>query len=169
MTRPHLYLFDLDGTLIESYMLAPDPQATFHEVKPLPHRVEKIWELLAGNDDVRIAIVTNQAGVAFGHADERRVWDKLAHFLVMFDLWRMAKATSTTIRVYVCFAHPQSQNPRYQDARNRRKPEPGMLLDALHDFGIAPDDATMVGDMDSDKEAAARAGVAYVDAGDFFR
>jgi len=41
-----------------------------------------------------------------------------------------------------------------------RKPAPGMLLDALRRFRVAPADAVMIGDSLRDLEAAARAGTA---------
>ena len=41
----------------------------------------------------------------------------------------------------------------------RRKPAPGMLLEALQLFGAAAADAVMVGDSVTDLQAAARAGV----------
>jgi D-glycero-D-manno-heptose 1,7-bisphosphate phosphatase len=47
---------------------------------------------------------------------------------------------------------------RHADHPNR-KPNPGMLLKALCDFGVAAVDAFLIGDRDSDLEAAARAGV----------
>jgi len=40
-----------------------------------------------------------------------------------------------------------------------RKPNPGMLLRALKDFQVAAADAFMIGDRDSDMQAAERAGV----------
>ena len=40
-----------------------------------------------------------------------------------------------------------------------RKPNPGMIIRALNDFDVAPDDALMIGDRDSDVIAAQRAGV----------
>ena len=40
-----------------------------------------------------------------------------------------------------------------------RKPNPGMIVRALNDFGVAPQDALMIGDRDTDVVAAERAGV----------
>ena len=41
----------------------------------------------------------------------------------------------------------------------RRKPEPGMLLEAIEKFGIDPSQSWMIGDTDSDMIAGKRAGV----------
>ena len=55
-----LVLFDLDGTLISSYMEAPDRRYDAREV--LPGRREKLARLLI--EGHRVGIATNQAGVA---------------------------------------------------------------------------------------------------------
>lgn len=39
-----------------------------------------------------------------------------------------------------------------------RKPQPGLILDALRAFGVAPEECVVVGDIGSDIEAAQRAG-----------
>jgi HAD superfamily hydrolase (TIGR01662 family) len=49
-----------------------------------------------------------------------------------------------------------------------RKPKPGMLLDIMRHFRIGPSATMFVGDALSDHEAAARAGVPFMDARAFF-
>lgn len=49
-----------------------------------------------------------------------------------------------------------------------RKPAPGMLLRLLEHYGVSPEEALFVGDLDSDAEAARRAGVAFMRAERFF-
>lgn len=48
--------------------------------------------------------------------------------------------------------------------RQWRKPLPGMLISALWNFEIAPQDVIYIGDMETDREAAVAAGVRFVDA-----
>lgn len=43
----------------------------------------------------------------------------------------------------------------------RRKPGPGMLLEALAEFAISPEQAVMVGDQPTDARAASAAGVGF--------
>ena len=54
---------------------------------------------------------------------------------------------------------------RGPDEHGRGKPAPDPILLALIDLGVDPADATYVGDMAVDQEAARRAGVSYVHAG----
>jgi D-glycero-D-manno-heptose 1,7-bisphosphate phosphatase len=50
-----------------------------------------------------------------------------------------------------------------------RKPNPGMLLQAVADFHITPQQAFFVGDKDTDHQAAENAGMDFFWADDFFR
>jgi D-glycero-D-manno-heptose 1,7-bisphosphate phosphatase len=77
-----LYLFDLDGTLISGYMDRPDRDFTKWGV--LPGRVEYLVQLRA--HEHQLGIVTNQAGVAFGHVTKADVGMKLIAVLVLLDL-----------------------------------------------------------------------------------
>lgn len=112
----------------------------------------------------KVIVVTNQAGVARGLYDEAAVERFHA---------AMAKALAAEgARVdafYYCPFHPEALVEAYRHADHPdRKPNPGMLLRALSDFGVAPEDAFLIGDRDSDLEAAARAQVRgyFFDGGD---
>ena len=64
---------------------------------------------------------------------------------------------------YVCPFLPNApvaafSHPDHPD----RKPNPGMILKAIADWGLEPSRAILVGDKPSDREAAARAGVRSV-------
>ena len=50
-----------------------------------------------------------------------------------------------------------------------RKPEPGMLWWLMGHHGRLPDEVLFVGDMESDRQAADRAGCRFASAGEFFR
>jgi len=49
-----------------------------------------------------------------------------------------------------------------------RKPAPGMLLRLLDRFQLRRDQALFVGDLEIDREAARRAGIAFRTAAEFF-
>jgi D-glycero-D-manno-heptose 1,7-bisphosphate phosphatase len=102
-----------------------------------------------------VFVVTNQAGVARGYYDEVTVnslhqWiaTQLAASGGRIDDWRY------------CPSHPDGVVAGYATVDPWRKPEPGMLLDLIahHDIDIAG--SFLVGDSDSDIEAARRAGIA---------
>ena len=50
---------------------------------------------------------------------------------------------------YFCPRHPDYTGPC-----ECRKPDPGMLLDAIRDFDASSDNCVMYGDMPSDEQAA---------------
>ena len=108
------------------------------------------------NDAGLLAIVaTNQSGVARGMFTLDDV-DRL-HELMSADL---AVVGAHIDAFYVCpylpdapvaeFAHPDHPD---------RKPNPGLILRALADWGIDPARALVIGDQDRDLEAERRAGV----------
>jgi D-glycero-D-manno-heptose 1,7-bisphosphate phosphatase len=155
-----LYLFDLDGTLITSYMDRPDRD--FTQWALLPGRVERLAALREAGHQV--GIVTNQAGVAFGHVQEADVSGKLIAVL-------NALALPLSTPVGVCFAHPSASIRRYRDPAElaRRKPSGAMIRELV---ALFPEQAAQgvvyVGDRPEDQHAAADAGVDFFWAEAFF-
>jgi D-glycero-D-manno-heptose 1,7-bisphosphate phosphatase len=72
-----LYMFDLDGTLISSYM--DTESRDINDWHVLPGRAETIQALK--DEGHALAIITNQAGVAFGHTAEVEVIEKFSQVL----------------------------------------------------------------------------------------
>ena len=104
----------------------------------------------------RVAVVTNQAGIAKGLytvGDMRLLHRQMAEMLrergVEVDAW------------YFCPHHPD-----YTGECTCRKPEPGMLLRAMRDFRAGPAECAMCGDKESDRLAAEAAGTGFSWAGD---
>lgn len=172
-----LYMLDLDGTLIEGF-LTKNEDGSFGEVLDydrvavLPGRHEKLYKLVRDGRSghlTRFALVTNQAGVAFGHQTVNQVREKVARASAQFELF-----FGRPVTFHICFHHPEATDPYWrQDPCPRRKPGAGMLIEALeaHDMGTKP--SIYVGDMDSDAEAARAAReqgyrVGYYDAEQFF-
>lgn len=169
-----MMLFDLDGTLIRSYMERVDKR--YDVVELLPGVLERLEEL-----DEDIAIVTNQGSVAFGYQSEQDVIAKLKRVGSALDYFNISLFTETFERyttgidgqyamlpIYVCYSDKRSPDPRYQDAR-RRKPSGAMITEALRNAGQAAAGSFYVGDREEDKQAAADAGVGFLWAKDFFR
>ena len=101
-------------------------------------------------------ITTNQSGIGRGYDTE----DQMNAFHA--EMLRQLAAEGGRIdRIYFAPHHEDAPEVRYRVANHPdRKPNPGMLLKALADFAVAPSDAIMIGDKESDMEAARRAGVA---------
>lgn len=167
---PVLAMFDLDGTLISGYMDDAGKKAVFpfQRVRPLPNRVKRITELRA--EGTRIAVITNQGGIAFGYNTEREFAKKWGKVQDRFGFHEPGPPVS----LHVCFAHPRGDEPYRLDS-GRRKPSPAMLLEAMQQHSdpmncvvFDGSDCLFVGDMESDRQAAFAAGVPYLDAKEFF-
>lgn len=102
-----------------------------------------------------VIVVTNQSGVGRGYYSEDDM--HRLHARMAEDL---AKLGAHIDAVYFCPHHPEAPDEAYRHPDPPdRKPNPGMILRALEDFAIDRDRSILVGDKDSDLEAARRAGV----------
>lgn len=156
-----LYLFDLDGTLITSYMDNADRD--YHHWSILPHRVEVLAKLLV--EGHQLGIVTNQAGVAFGHIQEREVTERLSRVFIALGL-------PQDTPVQASFGHAKSHKPAYRTPEMllRRKPSGQMIREhMMHYPAAAAEGVLYVGDRPEDQAAAEDAGVAFQWEHDFFR
>lgn len=110
----------------------------------LPGAKEAIVKLTRAG--AKIAICTNQSAVGRGTITQERLDAIHDHML------REIRASGGDIhRIYAATDTPEAPTPR-------RKPGPGMLLEALRDFNADPASTFMVGDMLRDMEAAHAAG-----------
>lgn len=102
-----------------------------------------------------VVIVTNQSGVARGLFSE----DQMHDFNTLL-VRRLAGKGGRIGAVYACPFHNEARDPAYFHADHPdRKPNPGMILKAVAEHGIDPARSFLIGDRDSDLEAARRAGV----------
>ncbi len=113
--------------------------------------VEGILELIreAEAEGYLPIVVTNQSGIGRGYYSEAD-FEKVTAYM----LKKMQEAGIGIGREQVFFC-PHS--PEEQCAC--RKPQPGMLLEAIEHFGIDPAASILIGDKASDIEAARAAGV----------
>lgn len=157
-----LYMFDLDGTLIRSFLREGDREHDYDDVEVLPQRRARLSML--AELGVSFAIVTNQAGIAMGYQTVDQMWRKMGLVVSEFEGFY-----GRPFSFHVCAHHPKARLEEWrQDPCPRRKPAPGMLEEAIMRHRVAVARAVFIGDMDSDRAAAEAAGVDYVDAGDYF-
>jgi D-glycero-D-manno-heptose 1,7-bisphosphate phosphatase len=164
-----LAIFDIDGTLTEIKPEIKQKQPRLvtpnhlGEQQPISGVVEKLAEIKANR--IKLALATNRGGVAFGYTTLEQA-QALAQEAA--DLCQIPDA-----RIYLCPYHAKARGPRavYKFAQEAdcRKPNPGMLLQAVADFHITPQQAFFVGDKDTDHQAAENAGMDFFWADDFFR
>jgi D-glycero-D-manno-heptose 1,7-bisphosphate phosphatase len=142
-------IFDRDGVLNEDYGYAYDPEKLvwIEGAKAAIARVNAAGGL--------VLIATNQSGIGRGYYSE----DQMHAFHA--EMRRQLAAEGGRIdEIYFCAFHEDAAEERYRQADHPdRKPNPGMLLRALKDFGIDPARALMIGDKPSDMAAAKAAGV----------
>ena len=102
-----------------------------------------------------VFVVTNQSGIARGHYTEAEM-----HALHAWMTEEIRGAGGTLDDLRFCPFHAEATVPAYRDAAHPwRKPAPGMLLDLIEAWQIDPARAVLVGDQDTDLQAAAAAGV----------
>lgn len=106
----------------------------------------------------QLAVASNQGGVAFGilmlgHAKELV---EAAAVHIGADGWRVSPF------------HPKGKVAPYDVEHENRKPGPGMLLELMEEMGYRPEQTVMVGDFETDLEAAEAAGCLFQYAGAFF-
>lgn len=103
-----------------------------------------------------LIVVTNQAGIGRGYYSEQDFLTLTAWMCARFE----AEGAPIT-EVFFCPDHPEYGIGPYRKDSFDRKPNPGMLLRAAEKYRISLQDSIMVGDKDTDMQAAERAGVGF--------
>ena len=101
-----------------------------------------------------IVVITNQSGIGRGYFDEWAYEDLTRWMCERFE----AEHTSIA-RVYHCPYHPLHGIGQYRRDHPWRKPNPGMILQAVSDLDLDPVQSAILGDKMSDIEAGAAAGI----------
>ena len=143
-----LVLFDRDGVLnVDRGYVHRPADLTF-----TPDAPEAIRSL--NGLGVLVAVVTNQSGIGRGYFDEAAFHAFMAHMGTL-----LSEKGAHIDDVRFCPNHPDEGIGAYRVDCGRRKPGPGMLLEAMAHLDADPALTVMIGDNDSDLEAAAAAGV----------
>jgi D-glycero-D-manno-heptose 1,7-bisphosphate phosphatase len=132
---------DRDGVINRAFIRngTPHPPASLQDLEVLPHVPEALSALKAHG--YSLVVVTNQPDVARGTSSRESV-DSI-HERLQSELDLDA--------ILTCF-HDNA------DECDCRKPKPGLLLQAAHDFDIDLASSFMIGDRWRDIEAGKRAG-----------
>jgi D-glycero-D-manno-heptose 1,7-bisphosphate phosphatase len=138
VSRARAVFFDRDGTLMEEVHYCGDPAHV--KVYPgVPDALRKLKE--AG---FRTFVVTNQSGMGRGLITEAQ------YRAVEAEIGRQI-GEGLLDASYFCPDAPDAPS-------SRRKPEPGMLLEAAGDFNIDLARSYLIGDKSADIECGRRAG-----------
>ena len=141
-------IFDRDGTLNVDvgYAHRPD-QIVWIEGAAQAVRAVNAAGLFA-------FVATNQSGVARGYYTEDEV--KALHRWMYLQL--MDQGARVDAFLFSPF-HPEAVVDAYRRDSDCRKPGPGMIQDLMARFPIDPARTVMIGDKDSDVQAARAAGI----------
>jgi len=148
--RPAVFL-DRDGTIIRQVELLHSPS----EVEVFKGTAQGIRAL--NRLGYKVIIITNQPVIARGIIGPKEV-DRI--HAVLID--RLAKRGAKIDAVYYCPHHPQANVKKYRMVCKCRKPNPGMIMQAVREHGIDLKKSFFVGDSTRDVLAAKRAKVRMV-------
>jgi histidinol phosphatase-like enzyme len=146
------------------------PRRDRHYTDPalLPNVLRRIYELRRSNPYARFSIATNQGGIAMGFQTEEEVAQRLSRTLALLGFFGGA-----AFSVHYSPHHPKASGRRVEELLDaqllRRKPAPGMLLDAMDAHGSDQEDSIFVGDRETDQNAAKLAGIRYCPVEDWLR
>jgi len=109
---------------------------------------------------MKIAIVSNQPGIAKGHLqlDTLKLFERRM-------LEGIGDAGGRVDRIYYCLHHPEGRVPELRQRCRCRKPEIGMLEQAAQSLEVGLDECYMIGDGIPDLVAGLRAGCRTIFAG----
>jgi D-glycero-D-manno-heptose 1,7-bisphosphate phosphatase len=138
MTGTPAVFFDRDGTLMEDVHYCADP-ALVKVYSFVPESLRKLKQA-----DFRLFVISNQSGIGRGLITPEQ------HEAVQQEFLRQV-GPGLIDACYFCADPPGSPS-------RRRKPEPGMVLEAAAGFGIALARSYFVGDKETDIECGRRAG-----------
>jgi D-glycero-D-manno-heptose 1,7-bisphosphate phosphatase len=139
MSLAKAVFLDRDGTLMHNVPYCADPT----KVQILPDVTQALRQLR--EHGFKLIVVTNQSGIGRGYFEEETFWKVQAAF-------ERQVGPDLIDATYFCGDHPDR-------ASDRRKPGPGMLVEAGRDLGLDLASCFMIGDSESDAEAGIRAGV----------
>lgn len=146
MTIKAVFL-DKDGTLIEDVPYNVDPKL----IELTLGAVEGLQLLYAAG--YSLIVITNQSGIAHGYFPES------ALVAVERQLRQLLAAVGVSLAgFYYCPHHPDGIVQEFALNCSCRKPEPGMLLDAVTRHDIDMQQSWFIGDILNDVEAGRRAG-----------
>ena len=152
-----LYIFDKDNTLVSG--MGNRPANKPEEQQPLPGVVKKIQQLIKDGHDV--AVASNQGGVSFGYITDDQARDLVRDACIKCGIPR-------SNFLYCPFMPGGKFSEDYRHLESDRKPQPGMLIGLMRMMNVKPRDTIMVGDQESDRQAARAAGVYFEWANEFF-
>ncbi|WP_162532144.1 D-glycero-alpha-D-manno-heptose-1,7-bisphosphate 7-phosphatase [Candidatus Scalindua japonica] len=139
-----------------------DRDGTINYERNYVHKIED-FELIPGtlealrlltDCNIKIYIITNQAGIARGYYKEKQFLDLTRYMLSCFD-----KNRCKIEKVLYCPHHPDGTIPEYTRKCQCRKPGTKLIEDVMDKEKLNANEIALVGDRDSDVEAGFKLGL----------
>lgn len=118
----------------------------------MPGAIEAVKHF--NDNGYHVFVVTNQSGVARGYYTEEAVRE-----LHRWMNGELARHGAHIDAFYYCPHHPDHGDDAYRQLCACRKPEPGLILQALAEWNVDKEKSLLIGDKESDVAAAEAAGV----------
>ncbi|MBC8550464.1 MAG: HAD family hydrolase [Candidatus Brocadiales bacterium] len=139
-----------------------DRDGTINYEKNYVHKIED-FELIPGtlealrlltDCNIKIYIITNQAGIARGHFTEEQFHELTRYMLSCFE-----KNECKIEEVLYCPHHPDGIIPEYSQKCLCRKPGTKLIEEVMAEKKFRAKEIALIGDKDSDIEAGLRLGL----------
>jgi len=142
---------DRDGTVIieKDYLYQPEDIEIEARVIPALQLLQR--------SGYELFIVTNQSGIGRGKFSEDQYRESETKLHAILESHRV-----TIAKTYYCPIDPEADDAAELPEIENRKPNPGMLNQAIQEFGVDPSESFMIGDKVSDVQAGQRAHVKSV-------
>ena len=140
--------FDRDGVLNHDHGFVSSP----NQFEWVDGAIKLIRYLNSSN--IYVIVVTNQSGVARGYFTESDVND-----LHKWMNKELAKESAYIDAFYYCPHHPNGSLKKYSFRCACRKPEPGLIVNALSEWQIDISKSFLIGDKLRDLNAAKKIGL----------
>lgn len=175
-----LYVFDLDGVLIDSL---PNMKLSWGIVQ-LNHRIEIQFEEYAKHIGKPFNDILEEIGIHHDHASIKKTYDEMSNTMLekieiypkTFEVLKELK--NRGCKIAICTSKDGVRAKAVLESLGfpefdficspkkglRGKPSPDQLLNTIAFCNIDPKDTVYIGDMQSDYECALRAGVDFIHA-----
>jgi mannose-1-phosphate guanylyltransferase/phosphomannomutase len=131
----------------------------YQDIKDIYSRVPEAIKKI-NNNHYLVIIVTNQPAIAKGFVSEKKVQKDFRYLESL-----LSKNKSHIDRIYYCPHHPEKgfrgEIKKYKIQCNCRKPNNGMILQAIKDFNIDTKKSVMIGDRVEDYYAAKKSKIHF--------
>ena len=144
------FFFDRDGVLIKNYGYVYENR----KLKWLKGSINAIKFLNKKN--IKVVVITNQSGIARGIFSENDL-----NVFHRFMKYQLLKKDARIDDFFYCPYHPKGKIKKYKKKSLLRKPNNGMLLNAMKKYKLKSNNYFMIGDEKKDYLSAKKTNINF--------